>query len=490
MRFQFSGFAGGRLASAATLSAARPSGSERIVVGQAGRLWSVISTPFHRSIRIRFQYAFGFAIFGLVLMAAITLASGCILLNTYENSVSEARFELLPAHRLEVSLREAEHLTYLYAIEGDRSARSRFKEVEETVNNQFRKLTENGSQFGSVEHAHSDISLPGTIKAWQDARAAVFDVFRYDAGTAEAIEALKRAHMAIDPVYDVSARFHHGAMQDLQERLRFAHAVANWAYSAIIGAILLGLGVLIATGFVVGRSVLLPIAELQRAARKLGRKDFSHRVKLRNTRDELGQLGKAFNVASISLERLYGELERRSSHDGLTGVFNRAAFDERLLAECKSADRHGRALSLLMVDIDFFKRVNDNYGHQTGDRVLETLARLLNESIRPGDVVARFGGEEFVVIFPETAEEAAMAMAERIRRTIGDHSFECSNGEDIGITVSIGCASRWADAVTCEELVKEADAALYRAKNAGRNRVVSARDLPSPCGLGCETAAA
>jgi len=423
-------------------------------------------------------------------MAAITIVSGRVLLNTYENSVSEARFELMPAHRLQVSLREAEHLTYLYAIEGDLSAPSLFKKVAETVDRQFQQLTENDLRFGSIGHAHSDISVPKTIKAWQDAQAAVLQVFQHGAGTPEVTESLRRAHAAIDPVYDAISEFHQLSLQDFQKRLSFAYSVAGWAAFSIFGAILIGLGVLIAMGLVVGRSVLQPIAELQGAAQKLGKKDFSHRVRLRNNRDELGQLGRAFNIASAALQRLYGELERRSTHDGLTGALNRAAFDERLSAECKSADRHKRPLSLLMVDIDFFKRVNDNHGHQTGDQVLQTLVRLLNQSVRPGDVVARYGGEEFTVILPETDEDNAMAMADRLRRTIDDHSFNCPTGEDFRFTISIGCASRRPHAMMPDCLVKEADAALFRAKKTGRNRVVSASELAPVSGADEETAAA
>ncbi|MDO8875545.1 MAG: diguanylate cyclase, partial [Pseudolabrys sp.] len=364
------------------------------------------------------------------------------------------------------------------------------KQIGKTVDSQFHQLNENKIRFGSLKHAHSDISIPKTMKAWQDAHAAVLQVFQHAAGTTEAIEALRRAHAAINPVYDAISEFYGGSMQDLQERLRYALSVADWTYFAIFGAILIGLGVLIAMGLVVGRSVLQPIAELQGAAQKLGKKDFSHRVRLRNTRDELGQLGRAFNIASAILQRLYRELERSSTHDGLTGVLNRAAFDARLSAECKSADRHKRPLSLLMVDIDFFKRANDNHGHQTGDQVLQTVVQLLNETVRPGDVVARYGGEEFIIILPETDEDNAMAMAERLRRTIEGHSFNCSNGENIGITVSIGCASRRPHAMAPDGLVKAADAALYQAKKTGRNRVVSMRELPPTSGSDWETAAA
>lgn len=466
-----------QLAGAPALNAVRPAVGSRAGIGWLAGLWAAIARPFYRSIYVRFQYAFSVAILGLLLMAAITLVSGRVLMDTYENSVSEARFELMPAHHLQTSLREVEHLTYLYAIEGNQSAQSQLKEIGETVTRDFQQLTESMLRFGSIEHAHSSISMPDTVKSWRDAQTAALQVFQFAPGTSEAIDALKRAHATIDPVYDAISEFHRGSMQDLQERLRYARSVADKAYAAIFGAILIGLGLLIVMGLVVGRSVLQPIAELQSAARRLGAKDFTHRVKLRNTRDELGQLGRAFNIAFASLQRLYDELERRSTHDGLTGAFNRAAFDARLFAECKSADRHRRPLSLLMVDIDFFKRVNDTHGHQAGDQVLQDLVQLLDETIRPGDIVARYGGEEFSIILPETDEDSAMAMAERVRRTVESHSFVCPVGEVIGVTVSIGCANRRTDAMVSEGLVKAADAALYRAKKTGRNRVVSASEL-------------
>ena len=174
-------------------------------------------------------------------------------------------------------------------------------------------------------------------------------------------------------------------------------------------------------------------------------------------------------------QRLYRELEHRSTYDGLTGALNRAEFDKRLSVECKSADRHNRPLALLMVDVDFFKRINDTYGHQTGDRVLKDIVPLMREMARGGDVVARYGGEEFAIILPDTDEDGAMVIAARTRSNIENHSFEFSDHADINITVSIGCVSRQPLAITADDLFKAADAALYQAKDTGRNRVVSAR---------------
>lgn len=423
-------------------------------------------------------------------MAVITSISGRALLNTYEGSVAETRYVMMPVHSIQVSLREVDHLAYRYAIEGDQSAPVQFKEIGEEVDRQFRQLAKAESQFGSVGHAHSTISLAKTTRAWQDAKIWVLKLFQHTPGTTQATETLKRLHAEIDPVYDVISEFHRLSMQDLQESLKSAQSIGVWAFFAIFSAILVGIGLLIVMGFVVGRSVLQPIAELQLAAHKLAKKDFSHRVRLRNNSDELGHLGRALNIASSALQQLYQELERRSTHDGLTGVLNRTTFDERLSEECKRADCHKRSPALLLVDIDFFKRVNDSHGHQAGDRVLQAVARLLGETTRPGDLVTRYGGEEFAIILPETDENGALAMAERLRTTLEDARISCGACEDIAITVSIGCSSGRPFTVTPEALVKAADTALYRAKETGRNRVISARQLPLTSGAQQQISAA
>lgn len=453
--------------------------NERIRIGWPGRLWSGIARPFHRSIYVRFQYVFGIAFLGLTLMATITIISDKVMLNTYDNSVSDTQADLTSLRHIQESLRQAEHLTDLYAIEGDHSAPVQFKKQQEVADRYFQQRAGTELVAELDEHTGFHITLPETIKAWQDSQTAILKVFQQPAGSPEAMTALLQSDAAINSVNRVVSEFQVFSMKDLEQRLRFAHSVARWAYLVMFVAIVVGLGLLIIAGLVVGRSVLQPIGALQEAARKLGEKDFSHRVKLRNTSDELGQLGKAVNIASATLQRAYLELKRRSTHDGLTGAVNRGEFEERLIAECKSADRNDRPLSLLMVDVDFFKRINDNHGHQAGDRVLQAVAQLLNETMRPGDLVARYGGEEFAIILPATNEKSAIAAAERLRRTIQKAPINCAVGTDICLTVSVGCAERGRHVLTPDELVKAADTALYRAKETGRNRVVSAGKLPS-----------
>lgn len=455
--------------------APHPSTGRRMLADRFHRLWLATVAPFHKSIHVRFRYVFAIAVMGLVLMAVVAIISSRTLLNTYENSVLEMRVEMISMEHYLGSLRDANRLVFLYAVDGDQSVPERFEEISEAVDRQIEHATEAEAGRESGNHVHPNISLSIFAPTWENTKTAVQAVFQHAPGTPEAIEALRRVRAVIDPANDAFSEFHHSSMEDVYQHLEAAQRVGINALFAMFGGIIAGGVLLIVLGVFVGRSVLHPIAELQRAAGKLGGKDFSHRVRLRNTSDELGQLGKAFNLAASALQRLYRELERRSTHDNLTDVLNRAGFDERLAAECENTKRTGRGLALLLADIDFFKRVNDNHGHQVGDKVLQAVAQLLKEATRPGDIVARYGGEEFAIILPDTNEDSAMAMAERLRFIIEGNDIDCGIGENIGVTVSIGCASQLSDKMTPEDFVKHADVALYAAKDAGRNRVVSAQ---------------
>jgi two-component system cell cycle response regulator len=168
--------------------------------------------------------------------------------------------------------------------------------------------------------------------------------------------------------------------------------------------------------------------------------------------------------------------------DGLTGLRSRRYFEEALGNEGARAERHAQPLSMLLLDIDHFKHVNDTYGHNGGDRVLVEVTHRVQELIRPGDVVARYGGEEFAVLLPNTGPEQAWEIAERIRRGVGGAPIAVGPDRLSRVTVSVGIAGMPAAAST-DELVLAADRALYAAKNAGRNRVAAADgadQLPAP----------
>ncbi len=168
---------------------------------------------------------------------------------------------------------------------------------------------------------------------------------------------------------------------------------------------------------------------------------------------------------------LLRRVEALSVTDDLTGLYNSRYLNQVLRRESKRASRSGRPLSLLFLDLDGFKGVNDAHGHLSGSRALVEAAGVIRKCARETDIVARFGGDEFAVILPDTGSEGAVAVAERVQERIFAHRFLADEGLNIHLTASIGVAAFPDVASSAEELVKAADTAMYRVKDAGKNGV-------------------
>jgi len=176
--------------------------------------------------------------------------------------------------------------------------------------------------------------------------------------------------------------------------------------------------------------------------------------------------------SALRMARLVRLLAERAEVDGLTGLANRAAFNRRWTQSVSEAQRYGKKLTLAVLDIDHFKKINDTYGHPAGDEVIQGFANTINSNIRESDTACRYGGEEFCVIMPETGPEEAKIMAERIREAMQECTW--NKHPEHKVTVSIGLAGSDGNAaITPEVWLERADKALYNAKNAGRNRVVA-----------------
>ena len=184
-------------------------------------------------------------------------------------------------------------------------------------------------------------------------------------------------------------------------------------------------------------------------------------------------------------ERLNKDLARLATLDPLTGIFNRRTMAELAHKAVAASKRHGRALSLLVLDIDHFKRINDQFGHEAGDLALRRVVELIRGELRESDLFARIGGEEFAVVLPEADEASATAMAERVRLRLFNAGFAIS-GWPVELQVSIGVGSLGPEISDLETLFRHTDRAMYAAKRTGRNRVVSVSQLaamaPEPGG--------
>jgi len=217
------------------------------------------------------------------------------------------------------------------------------------------------------------------------------------------------------------------------------------------------------------------IAELSDVLDEVMRETRSMQVAAQRSQEELTQLRQRAEEAEQEIARLRSELEATSElvrRDALTGVLNRKGMDEALASEIAGARRHDSPLCVALLDIDNFKKLNDSLGHDAGDQALKHLANVVQETVRPTDRLARFGGEEFVVLLPETALEDAVHVMQRVQRELTKRFF-LHNNERVLITFSCGVAELAADE-TADEALQRADKAMYLAKRAGKNRVMAA----------------
>lgn len=236
----------------------------------------------------------------------------------------------------------------------------------------------------------------------------------------------------------------------------------------------------------IGAALVLPILEHQRVVGLVLAGNPDSESPYQSDQMEL-LLNLSFHAANVVRNlRSVEEARREAVTDDLTALYNRRACDKRLAEEVDRAQRYGRPFSVLMMDVDHFKAVNDRYGHPGSDLVLKQVAQRLARQLRQVDVAARYGGEEFMVILPETPGESAALVADRIRRAIAAETVAMPSGDEVSVTVSIGVASFPDDADTRDGLISAADRALYAAKHTGRNQagrhdqVKPATEAPEP----------
>jgi diguanylate cyclase (GGDEF)-like protein len=225
------------------------------------------------------------------------------------------------------------------------------------------------------------------------------------------------------------------------------------------------------------RAIVEPICTIGRAAKSVGEGNYSTRLASERV-DEIGALSQSFNGMTEQLEKAHNKLDVLSRQDGLTGSLNRREFDRVFRIEFSRAIRFEHRLSLVMIDLDHFKQVNDRYGHVAGDNVLRILTTIVEKAIRDVDQFARYGGEEFGLILPEVDNQGACALAERIRELVEQADFGEVDGEPVRVTISAGVAHFPDHGSSEQDIIYTADKALYQAKREGRNRVVCAKTGP------------
>jgi len=409
---------------------------------------------------------------GVMLLPLVVLAAGAFFslqsaIRALDDVVEEASEEIAPILRLQILIHRAAIVINDYVIAGRPGDRELFLRASREVDKDFEDALK--APFVLAEERALVRSAREEWQRGQSISKAILGIPR-PVGHAIAARELERFHAHVDRATDTLDQIRNLAQGEMVEQMALAHSARRRALVIIVTVFALGLGAAILVGTALARSILLPLRVLEEGADRFGTGELSHRVSMA-TQDELAHLGGTLNAMAEKLAKSQKELEDLSLQDGLTGLYNYREFHRRLAEEVQRSWRYGRPFSLLILDIDDFKVVNDTYGHLAGDEALRGFAALIRREVRPADEVARYGGEEFAILLPETPGPGAFVMAERIRKIITMHPIAITPTQTVALTVSVGVATYPQDAESEEKLIGAADQALYAAKNGGRNRV-------------------
>ncbi len=417
-------------------------------------------------LRTRFILVTCWMLLPLVIMAGVAFFSLYRLNQNFQSVVEETLDEKESIVHLQLQIESLGTPLHRYLIFSETEDREQFRILARDVDRLF--TTAAALPFG----VPSERDLLAAVQSrWGEVSVKASELMARPGELGEAsLAQLRKIEAELEEIGEGLNSIHEIAESEIGAR-RTAVAAVNRTNLLLIASVCCG-GLLIAigSGWFLARSVLQPVLALRRGVGKLATGNLAYRVEMQRP-DELGALVADFNGMAETLEKQQKALHQISVRDPLTGLFNHREFFRHLREELLRARRYSHPLTLLMFDLDYFKQVNDSYGHLNGDSVLRGLAQLLRRQLRTSDILARYGGEEFAVLLPETDGRAAFELAGRIRQALSEVVFDFGEVLPCQVTVSIGVAAFPGDAEREEALVSRADQALYAAKHAGRDRV-------------------
>jgi two-component system, cell cycle response regulator len=427
----------------------------------------------HLSLRNRLIMGVGAMLLPLITLSGAAFLSFESAIGKFEQTENRRLEELFPLAQLDALLKESNNLVENTQSSQAVNTQARFETLSQNIDSTLFSMMANPSQL-----AEKRAVILRVQQRWREAHNDAEIIFSRSIAVKAAARQAKindfQNHIT-NAINDINQ------LEDLLSHLQTTDNLAQarqdkWNVRLIIASVfVVAIAIVILSAKILSRHILVPLSLLQKGVDRFGDGDLSHRINL-VTQDELATLANAFNTMAQSLEQSQAELTRLATIDGLTGVYNRREFNRWLTLEIDRSQRECHPLSLVMVDIDHFKKLNDTYGHQAGDEALRHVGRLLKREVRPGDHVARYGGEEFAIILPNASSADAFAVAERIRASIEAQVITLSLEQSLIFTASLGFATFILDQDTEETFGQRADQALYYAKHSGRNRVSSAEE--------------
>jgi diguanylate cyclase (GGDEF)-like protein len=406
----------------------------------------------------------GTMLFAVALIALGGLVSFLRVTAAMDEVIADPIEELRATNAVERLLYQAMMPPNDYLIHGGAAEREGFKQLASELEQAFDGILRLTSLL-PVQRA----ALQEGRHHWRRAHDRALQIFAIlePVGDADGAALMESMDEDFDHGLLLLNQLHH----HIDEEIRQLQAVVDtekrrvgWLIAGLLAG---GIGIAIVSGVVLARAIFKPLGALETGARQIGAGNLEHRLTT-SMPNELRTLAESFNRMADSLQESQMALRELSVRDALTGLYNRREYERRLGQELERCHRYQTPVSLLLLDLDHFKSVNDRYGHDVGDEVLRMVARQISFELRPVDFAARFGGEEFIAILPGTAPAGALAAAERIREAVSGLVITAQS--DLRVTISIGVAGAPEDASEATGLLKAADIAMYQAKVAGRNR--------------------
>lgn len=448
----------------------QPTGCGEKLLGDQAHLLDIQSSadrvPLkHGSLRNRFALFLGL----LFLLYAVL---GCIAYYSMRTSIHA--FEQISLHEMQqlrqlvslqknISLLKAPLHQYLASF--DMQEQQRYNSVINNTAEKFHSII-NSKQLTS----HQRSLVNHSYQEWQagvNTGAEIFTLGYRDSPQLTG-QLLNSLISHIDNARDTLHEAYHFNTEQIEDYHLQARQSDRLTHAIILAGFVIGFITFLAAIYSFSHFILNPARALLSSLDVIGQGNLSHRIPVTSV-DEFGTLAIGLNRMAANLEKDQEQLAEMAIRDGLTGLYNRREFERLLADELNRFRRHGHAVSLMMIDADNFKQINDRYGHQIGDDVLRTIGEIITRQSRTGDIVARFGGEELAVILPETNATSAAILAERTCQAIASFPVMVSPHEVIQVTVSVGVATTPQDAHSSRDLITAADLAMYDAKRSGRN---------------------